>query len=134
MYKIITVYNVDIGRFTMDNPVYILPIDIDTPDLKDNIFKSISQSKKISYSDYYNSNLTNALLKELQETSFISLYKKSNSCYVYLENDVIEIIPNKFEKRYLSEVSEDIIILNYSPEKELELTEKIIEVLNKSYK
>lgn len=129
-YKIITMYQVDLGRFTLRKPIYIVDISEGIDTIKNFIFNSLNESKKITYEDYYNNGSKKELLVDLKETSYNKLYRNSNSCCLYLVNGNIEIIPNKFEKTYLSEVKEGIRKMNYD-NNELEITKMVLDILEK---
>src|SRR5690606_7586507 len=96
-YKIITSYQLEVGRYVSRPPIFILPISVDIESLKNCIFQSLNASKKITYDDYYSGISSKDLLKEMKEASFTKLYKNSTSCMVYLKDEMIEIVPYKCE-------------------------------------
>ncbi|GET46196.1 hypothetical protein [Capnocytophaga felis] len=137
-YKIITESQSETGLFLSQSPIFILPINCSINDFKNNIFQALNSSKnnvKMPSSNEKFKSMQKELLKDLKEKSFLNLYKNSTHCIIRFEKNC-KIFPTKFSNEYKGNiiVEEDIIEMEYSPEKELEITEKIIEVLDKSYK
>lgn len=78
-------------------------------------------------------------LKKMQVKSYPSLYKTSNSCTLHLENNILKIYPEKYynpkkPSQGLDYVEEDMVEMEYSIDKEREITLKILEILEKDYK
>lgn len=130
-YKIVTLYRRSGGAFTEREPVYILPFDSSVDSISKSIFESLSKSSKISEEEYFNTNVD--FLKMIKERSLKQLYSTSNSCLISLVKDKIEIAPYKKVQRWLEQVEEDKVTLHYSKEEELEITQRILKALEKSY-
>lgn len=131
-YKIVTMHRRSGGALTAAEPVYILPLDSSIEDISKSIFESLSKSGKISEEEYFKTG-TDSFLKILKERSLKQLYNTSNSCHISLVKDKIEIAPYKKVQRWLEQVDEDKITLNYSKEKELDITQQILKMLDVSY-
>lgn len=132
-YKIVTIHRRSGGALTAAEPVYILSLDSPIEDISKSIFESLSKSGKISEEEYFKIGGTDSFLKMLKERSLKQLYNTSNSCHISLVKDKIEIAPYKKVQRWLEQVDEDKITLNYSKEKELEITQQILKILDVSY-
>lgn len=134
-YKIVTGYQVDVGRYVMRPPVSVFPIDINIKEFKDFIFQSLNDSKPISYDEYYSGISPRDVLKQMKESSFPGLYKKSTSCMVYLDNEKIKIVPYRYNgpESGLNEVANDIKIIDFKTTDEIQITIEIEKILNKNY-
>lgn len=138
VYKIITQSETDTGLLVSDEPVIILPVDVDIETLKNKITHSLTMSRSSMKAC---ENKEDAIkwqkeqLKLLKEKSFLNLYKNSTNCGIRLDNGILKIYPSKFSEKYkgMVTVKEDIVEFRYSKDKELEVTKKIIELLDKVY-
>ena len=92
--KIVTMYNTDTGSYKLDKPIFTLSIDEDREVLKNAITQSLAASKQIKFVPSDNS----ALLKDLKEKSFLSFYKTSTSCMVFVNDTQVTIKPQVFSK------------------------------------
>lgn len=131
-YKIVTIHRRSGGALTAAEPVYILSLDSPIEDISKSIFESLSKSGKISEEKYFKTD-TDSYLKMLKERSLKQLFSTSNSCHISLVKDKIEIAPYKKVQRWLEEVGEHKITLIYSKDKELEITQQILKILDVSY-
>ncbi|MFK8298991.1 hypothetical protein ACI76O_11760 [Capnocytophaga cynodegmi] len=136
-YKIVTMSESDIGAYIADGEIFISPVLDNIENLKLKIFQALNNSRlgvKTPEPEQW-SIWQKEHLKSLKEKSFKHLYKNCTHCNIELKNKSLTIYPLKETyPKGLELVEEGIIEMEYSPEKELEITEKIIEVLNKSYK
>ena len=136
-YKIITQSETDIGLFISDDPIFILPIISDIEDVKEAIFKCLNNSRKGIYTPKQDEwgKWQKERLKKMKEKSYIGLDKRSNYVGIRLEKNVLVISPGKYTHRQGFEIVEkDIVEIGYSPDKEMEITERIIEMLKVDYK
>jgi hypothetical protein len=115
--KIVTMYNTDTGSYKLDKPIFTLSIDEDREVLKNAITQSLAASKQIKFVPSDNS----ALLKDLKEKSFLSFYKTSTSCMVFVNDTQVTIEPQVFSKeiRALETNEEQIVRLFTFTEEEL---------------
>ena len=115
--KIVTMYNTDTGSYKLDKPIFTLSIDEDREVLKNAITQSLAASKQIEFIPSDNS----ALLKDLKEKSFLSFYKTSTSCMVFVNDTQVTIEPQVFSKeiRALETNEEQIVRLFTFTEEEL---------------
>jgi len=123
--KIVTMYNTDTGSYKLDKPIFTLSIDEDREVLKNAITQSLAASKQIKFVPSDNS----ALLKDLKEKSFLSFYKTSTSCMVFVNNTQVTIEPQVFSKeiRALETNEEQIVrLFNFTEE---ELLNHVLKVL-----
>ncbi|MDH6250363.1 hypothetical protein M2347_000090 [Chryseobacterium sp. H1D6B] len=93
-------------------------------------------SREISYDEYYSGISPKDVLKEMKESSFPGLYKKSASCIVYLEKErKIKIVPYLYNgSEYgLNEVTNDIKIIDLEENDSIQVTYEIEKILNKKY-
>ncbi len=123
--KIVTMYNTDTGTYKLDKPIFILSIDEDREVLKNVITQSLAVSKQIEFIPSDNS----ALLKDLKEKSFLSFYKTSTSCMVFVNDTQVTIEPQVFSKeiRALETNEEQIVrLFNFTEE---ELLNHVLKVL-----
>lgn len=94
-YKIVTLYKRESGSYIISDPIFIIPIDVKLEDLADKLFDSLNASRTLKESEedeFYSGNL----LKKIKESSFNKFYATSFSCYVSLENRIINIVPQKY--------------------------------------
>lgn len=132
-YKIITIYSTDVGIYVANTPVFILEITTDMEKINEAIWTCLNASKKMNYKEYQRESIN--YLKLLKEPSLKKLYNNSKNCKLYIQDKKANIVPyKKSSDKGLEEVEKDTVVMDYSPEKELEITEKAIELLNKSYK
>lgn len=131
-YKIATMYRTDTWIYISNEPIFILPIDVAIEEFKNTIFKSLEASKEIPYPE---ESLSKEFLKSMKESSFMSLYKNSSNCNIYFEDNIIEIQPNKCinPREGLFPVNEDIVKIPYSKDKEMEIVNEIIKILDHKY-
>jgi hypothetical protein len=137
-YKIITMYRQESWAYISSKPIYILPLEVDINEFSSRLFESLKNSRDITESEEDNFWLGNGLLKELEERTFVDLYKHSTSCYVWLDKKgilskgEIEIKPNKYlgKSKGLVSVDEESIRIKYNKGKELEITKRVIDILN----
>ncbi|WP_025798913.1 hypothetical protein [Hoylesella saccharolytica] len=123
--KIVTMYNTDTGSYKLDKPIFTLSIDEDREVLKNAITQSLAASKQIKFVPSDNS----ALLKDLKEKSFLSFYKTSTSCMVFVNDTQVTIEPQVFSKeiRALETNEEQIVrLFNFTEE---ELLNHVLKVL-----
>ena len=123
--KIVTMYNTDTGSYKLDKPIFTLSIDEDREVLKNAITQSLAASKQIKFVPSDNS----ALLKDLKEKSFLSFYKTSTSCMVFVNDTQVTIEPQFFSKeiRALETNEEQIVrLFNFTEE---ELLNHVLKVL-----
>ena len=123
--KIVTMYNTDTGSYKLDKPIFTLSIDEDREVLKNAITQSLAASKQIKFVPSDNS----ALLKDLKEKSFLSFYKTSTSCMVFINDTQVTIEPQVFSKeiRTLETNEEQIVrLFNFTEE---ELLNHVLKVL-----
>ena len=115
--KIVTMYNTDTGSYKLDKPIFTLSIDEDREVLKNAITQSLAASKQIKFVPSDNS----ALLKDLKEKSFLSFYKTSTSCMVFVNDTQVTIEPQVFSKeiRALETNEEQMVRLFNFTEEEL---------------
>lgn len=132
-YKIVTDHRRAGGAYIAGQPVYILPLDSSIEDIAKSLFESLSKSGKISEKEYFNSGGTKEYLKSIKEKSLKQLYSTSNSCLVALKKNTVEITPYRKEQRWLQAVIEDKVTMHYSTDKELEITQQLLKVLEVSY-
>ena len=92
--KIVTMYNTDTGSYKLGKPTFTLSIDEEREVLKNAITQSLAASKQIKLVPSDNS----ALLKDLKEKSFLSFYKTSTSCMVFINDTQVTIEPQVFSK------------------------------------
>ena len=123
--KIVTMYNTDTGSYKLDKPIFTLSIDEDREVLKNAITQSLAASKQIKFVPSDNS----ALLKDLKEKSFLSFYKTSTSCMVFVNDTQVTIEPQVFSKeiRALETNEEQMVrLFNFTEE---ELLNHVLKVL-----
>ena len=123
--KIVTMYNTDTGSYKLGKPTFSLSIDEDREVLKNAIIQSLAASKQIKFVPSDNS----ALLKDLKEKSFLSFYKTSTSCMVFVNDTQVTIEPQVFSKeiRALETNEEQIVrLFNFTEE---ELLNHVLKVL-----
>lgn len=131
--KITTMYRLESWAYIESNPIIILPIESSLEQIKNAIFSSICNSRELSQKEEFFYKLgTKKLLKSLQEISFKKLYNNSTSCNIFIENNIVEVIPNRLKDYYLVAVIDDTQRIEYN-NNELEITKMILEVLEKSY-
>lgn len=132
-FKIVTAYRLESWAYIESNPITILPIEASFEQIKNAIFLSINSSKKLSEKeeDFYRLE-TKEFLKSLRETSYKKFYNNSTSCSIYIENNIVEIIPNRLKDYYLVEVKEDIQKIEYNNNK-IEITKIVLDILEKKY-
>lgn len=133
-YKIITESIADIGLLISDDPFFILPITSGIEDIKNAIWNSLNSSRSgISIPKRNDWPLWQKdQLKKMNEKSFPDLYKNSTSCELRIEDRIATIYPYQYinPKNGLEVIEDDIVNFNYSKDTELEITLKIIEILN----
>ena len=133
-YKIITEHESDTGLGLEDEPIFILPIGSDIANIKESIFKSLNSSRKKVPFPKNVKEWQKEGLKRMKEKSFKGLYEKSNSVGIRIEKNILIISPSKYTtKMGIGIVEEDIVKMEYSLDKEIEITKKILEILEKSY-
>jgi hypothetical protein len=134
-YKIVTLYQLEAGRFTSNKPVFVIDVNVNLEDLYKYILESLSESKIVSYDEYYKKTISHKeLLKEIKESSYKKLYENSTSCIIHFDNDMIEIIPYQIDvKGGLKPVSSDTVKLPYSQKNQIEIVQAIVKVLEKKY-
>lgn len=123
--KIVTMYNTDTGSYKLGKPTFTLSIDEEREVLKNAITQSLAASKQIKFVPSDNS----ALLKDLKEKSFLSFYKTSTSCMVFINDTQVTIEPQVFSKeiRALETNEEQIVrLFNFTEE---ELLNHVLKVL-----
>ena len=123
--KIVTMYNTDTGSYKLDKPIFTISIDEDREVLKNAITQSLAASKQIKFVPSDNS----ALLKDLKEKSFLSFYKTSTSCMVFVNDTQVTIEPQVFSKeiRALETNEEQMVrLFNFTEE---ELLNHVLKVL-----
>ena len=106
-------------------PIFTLSIDEDREVLKNAITQSLAASKQIKFVPSDNS----ALLKDLKEKSFLSFYKTSTSCMVFVNDTQVTIEPQVFSKeiRALETNEEQMVrLFNFTEE---ELLNHVLKVL-----
>ena len=136
-YKIHTESETDIGLFICDAPIFILPVKSDIENIKDAIFECLNNSRKGIYTPKVDewSDWGKECLKKLKEKSHEGLDKRSNYVCIELEKDILTIYPGKHTPRKgFSTVEEDVVKMEYFQEKEIEITKRIIEMLEVDYK
>ncbi len=136
-YKIVTDSETDIGLFIGDEPVFILPIISDIENIKNAIFECLNSSRKGIYTPKVDegSEWQKWRLKKLKEKSFVGLERRSNYVGLELEKNTLNICPGKYIPREGFEtVEKDVVKIEYSQDKEIEITERIIEMLKVDYK
>jgi len=137
-YKIITQSKTNTGLFISDNPIYILPVDIDLDLFKEHIFSALNSSRQNVKMPPTHEDIKlwqRQLLKSMREKSFSSFYKNSTNCDIIWNLDDFIISPGKYSQEYrgLVTVEEDVIELKFSQTTELEITKKVIKILEKEY-
>ncbi|KFF73831.1 hypothetical protein HX13_17685 [Chryseobacterium sp. P1-3] len=134
-YKIVTGYQVDVGRYVYSSPVFILPILASLDEVSDCLFRSLKESREITYEEYNTGFSPKELLKEMKESSFPKLYKDSTSCMVYLKGDIIEIVPYRREppEQGLFPVTSEMVTIPYTNDNELAITDEILKVVSAEY-
>jgi hypothetical protein len=128
-YKIVTQSHSDTGLLLEDEPVYILPLMIDTAVLCENIFISLNNCR--NNLPMPNNEKLKKWLKIINEKSFNDLYKNSTHCDIRWYGDNFRIYPSIYEPKYkaLAPVEKGTIELKYSETTELEITQQIIKLL-----
>lgn len=137
-YKIIAQSFTDNGLLIDDEPITILPNDIDVKALSDTIFNTLFSGKSNVVFPQTREEMMQRqknILNLLNEKSYNSLYKNSNNCSIRLENNVLKITPSKFSYDYrgLVGVKEDSKEIDYLNCDKIDVVNKIIEILNKEY-
>lgn len=134
-YKILTSYQVDIGRHVLRNPIFIIPLDIQLHDFKNKIFECLNTSKSISYDEYYSGISPKEVLKMMKESSFNGLYKKSTSCMIYLDDNHIKIVPYIYKgyEQGLIELVENTKIIKIENDNTIQIVAEIENMLSKDY-
>ena len=134
-YKIITEHESDTGLGLEDKPIFILPIESDIVNIKESIFKSLNSSRKNVPFPKDVKEWQKEGLKRMAEKSFKGLYEKSNSVGIRIEKNILTICPSKYmPKMGIVPIEEDMIKMEYSLDKEIEITKKILEILEIDYK
>jgi hypothetical protein len=130
-YKILTMYRQESWAFLSSKPIYQIPIESDLEKLSSKIFESINHSRSIKEKEENSFWLGKNLLEELNENSFNELYKESTSCIILLENNILEITPYRYAGRNkgMEEISEKTIKVKFLQEKQLDITKKIVHIL-----
>lgn len=137
-YKIITQSETDTGLLVSDEPVFILPIDVNEEIFKVKIFNSLMSGKsgfKLPENKEDIKVWQKEQLKHLKEKSFLNLYKTSTNCCIRLNDGILKIFPSKFSEKYkgMITVKEDVVEFKYIESDELDITRRIIEILNNKY-
>ena len=133
-YKIVTLYMREAGSYIISEPILNVSISISFNDFYDKIFYSLDSSRDISESEEDKFCLGKELLKKLKISSFEKLYFNCTSCSIWLNDDILEIIPNKYAG-YLQGLEEDIekkVVFQFSEENKLIIVEKIKDMLDKN--
>ena len=134
-YKIVTESESNTGLGLEDEPIFILPIGVNIANIKEAIFKSLNSSRKNVRMPKDWKEWQKEQLNKMKEKTFIGLYKKSNSVGVCLENNILTVYPCKYmPKMGLVAVKEDTVKIECSLDNELEITKKILEILEVDYK
>ena len=123
--KIVTLYSTDTGAYKLNKPVFILSVNENRDMIKKTIFQAIETSRQVDFKPSDNS----ILLKYLGEKSFISFYRSSTSCMVFVDGANVTIEPQFFSAdiRVLETIHEQVIqISNFSEE---QLIDEIMKVL-----
>ena len=123
--KVVTLYSTETGVYKLNKPVFVLPINESREMIKKAIFQSIETSRQVDFKPSDNS----ILLKYLGEKSFISFYKSSTSCMVFVDGANVTIEPQSFSAdiKALETIHEQIIqIVNFTEE---QLLDEIMKVL-----
>ena len=123
--KIVTLYSTDTGAYRLNKPVFILSVNENRDMIKKTIFQAIETSRQVDFKPSDNS----ILLKYLGEKSFISFYRSSTSCMVFVDGANVTIEPQFFSAdiRALETIHEQVIqISNFSEE---QLIDEIMKVL-----
>ena len=105
--------------------MYILSVNENRDIIKKTIFQAIETSRQVDFKPSDNS----ILLKYLGEKSFISFYRSSTSCMVFVDGANVTIEPQFFSAdiRALETIHEQVIqISNFSEE---QLIDEIMKVL-----
>jgi hypothetical protein len=139
-YIITTESLATIGLRIGDDPTYVLSIDSNIDEFRKKMFDSLNSSRVGIYTpkrDEWASWEKEQLLK-MGQKSYITLYKISNSCHIILDKNEITIQPYKYceynrPRSGLCPVKEAEIKIDAETDKN-EIINKIIEVLNVSYK
>lgn len=134
-YKVLTSYQVDIGRHVLRTPIFLIPLDIPLQDLKNKIFECLNASKSISYDEYYSGISPKEILKLMKESSFNGLYKKSTSCMIYFDHNQIKIVPYIYKgpEQGLVELLDNIKIINIEDNDTVQIVSEIENILSKNY-
>lgn len=123
--KIVTLYSTDTGTYKLNRPVFILSVNENRDMIKKTIFQAIETSRQVDFKPSDHS----ILLKYLGEKSFISFYKSSTSCMVFVDGANVTIEPQFFSPdiRALETIHERVIqISNFTEE---QLLDEIMKVL-----
>ncbi len=141
-YIIVTYSESNIGLYIIDDPIFIIPLNDDLS-LQNAIFASLKSSKKgipipTPLRDEWTKWQKEQLAKMKQKT-FLSLYKKSSSCEVILEENVIKVYPEKYSiagkpNQGLVNVKEDMVEIRDAANNQEKVTLTIIEILNRKYR
>jgi len=92
--KIVTLYSTDTGAYKLNKPVFVLSVNENRDMIKKAIFQAIETSGRVVFKPSDNS----ILLKYLGEKSFISFYKSSTSCMVFVDGANVTIEPQFFRQ------------------------------------
>lgn len=123
--KIVTLYSTDTGTYKLNRPVFILSVNENRDMIKKTIFQAIETSRQVDFKPSDHS----ILLKYLGEKSFISFYRSSTSCMVFVDGANVTIEPQFFSAdiRALETIHERVIqISNFTEE---QLLDEIMKVL-----
>lgn len=132
-YKIVTLYKREAGSYIVSEPILNVSIGISFNDFYNKIFYSLDSSRNISESEEDKFSLGKELLKKLKISSFEKLYFNCTSCSIWLDNNILEIIPNKYAG-YLQGLEEDIenkLVFQFNEENKLIIVEKVKDILDK---
>lgn len=98
-YKIVTESETDTGLFISDEPVFILPSTISDDELITKIFLSLNSSKEeiiFPVNREAMDKWQTKQLNNLNEKSFVDLYKNSRSCLIRIEDKILTIYPYEY--------------------------------------
>ena len=131
-YKIATMYLTDTGTYVLSPPIFSISVKKAEEELGASILTSLASSKLIPYPS---DNFSKELLKEIKVSSYKKLYTTMTSCSLFLDGDILTIEPNKCKdpNQGLEVVTEDIVKLSLSSDKEKKLTSTVISLLEKQY-
>ena len=140
-FKIVTQSRTEDGFFLSVLPAFVLDLSCSLLELEEAVFEALSNSKngirttdRIEYP-----RLEKQIMNEIKERSYTSLYKKSSSCNLRFNENILKIYPEDYFTKGnpndgLSWVEEEMVKVHDPLNNRSVVIDSIIDLLNRKFR